>query len=235
MTFTEKSHAFIAAQYYRLMHDRFGDQGTSAFIHATMYYGEQRGRRMAQRCIKDGKELTAANYYRYGEWNPTKEMIETQQSNQSTFLSYEPDRVSKITRCPWAKQFHEMGLNETGGEVYCKAIDAALVRGFNPELSFTTEQTLQTNEFCIQRMRNAGISPDEDLSKDPGNIKGFGYHCAHMFYAYRDICEAVFGEEGTAVSDEVFRLYEENYGTKDAAYIRLYAGTDFSRCDSKEY
>ena len=62
MGFNEKSHAFIAARYYRLLTDRFGARGERAFIHATQYYTGQRGRRMAQRAIRDGEELTLLVY-----------------------------------------------------------------------------------------------------------------------------------------------------------------------------
>ena len=46
MGFTELSHAFIAAKYYVYLKEIFGDRGEAAFLHATRYYGEQRGRRM---------------------------------------------------------------------------------------------------------------------------------------------------------------------------------------------
>lgn len=45
MGFTELSHAFIAAKYYVYLNEIFGDRGEAAFLHATRYYGEQRGRR----------------------------------------------------------------------------------------------------------------------------------------------------------------------------------------------
>ena len=66
MGFTELSHAFIAAKYYVYLKEIFGDRGEAAFLHATRYYGEQRGRRMAQRAIRDGKPLTYETYCQYG-------------------------------------------------------------------------------------------------------------------------------------------------------------------------
>ena len=47
MGFNERTHAFIAAKYYVHLTERFGERGKAAFLHATRYYGEQRGRRMA--------------------------------------------------------------------------------------------------------------------------------------------------------------------------------------------
>lgn len=68
MGFNEMTHAFLAARYYIRLTEQFGDRGREAFIHGIQYYGSQRGRRMAQRAIRDGKPLTYENYCRYGEW-----------------------------------------------------------------------------------------------------------------------------------------------------------------------
>ena len=43
MGFNERTHAFIAAKYYVHLTERFGERGKAAFLHATRYYGEQRG------------------------------------------------------------------------------------------------------------------------------------------------------------------------------------------------
>ena len=55
MAFNEKVHAYIAAKYYAYLTQTFGERGRKAFVHATQYYAGQRGRRMAQRAIRDGK------------------------------------------------------------------------------------------------------------------------------------------------------------------------------------
>ena len=67
MGFNEKVHAYIAAKYYMTLTDAFGERGRQAFIHATRHYAMQRGRRMAQRAIRDGQPLTQASYNYYGE------------------------------------------------------------------------------------------------------------------------------------------------------------------------
>ncbi|MGI6253678.1 MAG: hypothetical protein ACOYJV_09600 [Aminivibrio sp.] len=68
MKFTERSHAFIPARFYGRLTEEFGERGLRAFIHGTRYYGEQRGRRMAQRAIRDGRELDFEAYLEYSEW-----------------------------------------------------------------------------------------------------------------------------------------------------------------------
>ena len=91
MGFNEKVHAFIAAKFYVYLTEAFGERGERAFIHGTQYYAEQRGRRMAQRAIRDGKELTYANYLEYGEWVNTQEIIDEGCANKSTIESWAPD------------------------------------------------------------------------------------------------------------------------------------------------
>ncbi len=90
MGFTELSHAFIAAKYYVYLKEIFGDRGEAAFLHATRYYGEQRGRRMAQRAIRDGKPLTYETYCQYGEWVNTEEVKAQGLGNQSETTSLSP-------------------------------------------------------------------------------------------------------------------------------------------------
>ena len=74
MGFNEKVHAFIAGEYYVCLKEAFGEKGIDAFIHATQYYAMQRGRRMAQRAIRDGVKLTQEAYNYYGEWVNTEEI-----------------------------------------------------------------------------------------------------------------------------------------------------------------
>ena len=94
MGFTELSHAFIAAKYYVYLKEIFGDRGEAAFLHATRYYGEQRGRRMAQRAIRDGKPLTYETYCQYGEWVNTEEVKAQGLGNQSETTSLRSTSMS---------------------------------------------------------------------------------------------------------------------------------------------
>ena len=87
MGFTEMSHAFIAAKYYVYLNERFGERGKAAFLHATRYYGEQRGRRMAQRAIRDGKPLTYETYCEYGEWVNTDEAKNAGVAKEESYIT----------------------------------------------------------------------------------------------------------------------------------------------------
>ena len=111
MGFNEKVHAYIAAKFYVYLTEAFGERGKMAFIHATQYYAEQRGRRMAQRAIRDGEPLTPANYYRYGEWVGTEDMKAEGCGNTMTYQSYLPEAV-----------MHRRGILQTPGQFHCPGL-----------------------------------------------------------------------------------------------------------------
>ena len=243
--FNERMHAFMAAAFYRELTERFGERGLAAFRHATQYYGEQRGRRMAQRAIRDGRKLDFAAYREYSEWAPTPEMADRGWSGLSETRECPPDLELRITRCPWNIQFREMGLT-AAGEVYCALIDRAICRGFNPELTFDVLQTLNTSDHCLQVMRGACITApgdsdtkgteDPEDPKEPGaaviascdRVKDFEYHCAHIFHAYASVAEAVFGEEGRAAETAVLDAFAAAYGQDRADAVMRYKKTDFN-------
>ncbi|MFR8777845.1 MAG: L-2-amino-thiazoline-4-carboxylic acid hydrolase, partial [Enterocloster sp.] len=123
MGFNEMTHAFLAARYYIRLTEQFGDRGREAFIHGIQYYGSQRGRRMAQRAIRDGKPLTYENYCRYGEWVNTEEIKAMGAANRVEIGGYDPDYIMNIYSCPWFAQFQKMGAGEAG-KAYCSVLDA---------------------------------------------------------------------------------------------------------------
>lgn len=227
MGFNEMTHAFLAARYYMGLTEAFGDRGHAAFIHGIQYYGMQRGRRMAQRAIRDGQPLTYETYCRYGEWVNTEEIKNAGLANHVEVPRYDPDYVMNIYSCPWHKQFENMGLKEAG-LAYCSVLDASICRGFNPEITYEVPQTLHDHDHCIQIVRNAGLSPDTKIEKNPEGIRSFEYHCAHTYWALAEVSEAIFGEEGAAVSARVLEEFAAEYGNTMAEALAGYKDTNFN-------
>lgn len=227
MGFNEKTHAFIAAKYYVHLKEKFGGRGEAAFLHATRYYAEQRGRRMAQRAIRDGQPLNYETYCRYGEWVNTDEIKEAGLANQVTIASLSPDYEMHIHACPWHSQFKEMGLLEAG-LAYCRDLDASICRGFNPELIYEVSQTLHDHAYCIQTVRKAGLTKDSNTAKNPSGLKSFEYHCAHSYWAYHEVTAAIFGTEGEEVNTQVLKDFAEEYGLAMADVLAGYRDTNFN-------
>lgn len=226
MGFNEKVHAYIAAKYYVYLTEAFQEQGKAAFLHATRYYAEQRGRRMAQRAIRDRQPLTYATYCRYSEWVNTEEIQEMGFSNQVIVTETDPDYEMHIFVCPWHAQFQEMGLTEAG-LAYCQDLDASICRGFNPEICYQTTQTLHDHDYCIQIVKDAGIG-DARIQKDPANLKSFEYHCAHSYWSYHQVTSSIFGAEGEAVNAKVLADFKRDYGRSMADTLYSYRSTDFN-------
>lgn len=225
--FNEKSHAFIAAKYYEYLVEKYGERGKKAFTHATQYYAGQRGRRMAQRAIRDGQELTYETYCQYGEWVNTEETIEEGVANKSEVISKSPDYVSNMVKCPWRAQFVEMEANEAG-LVYCKDLDNSIARGFNPDIVYEVDlENLETENYCTHTLRGVSIE-NIDQTKKPENLVSFEYHCSHSYWAFREVAIAIFGFEGEELSLQVLKDYEEEYGKESADIIYEYKNTNFN-------
>lgn len=227
MGFSEMMHAFIAAKFYVHLEAQFGERGVAAFKHATRHYAEQRGRRMAQRAIRDGQPLTYDTYCRYGEWVNTEEAKSLGINNQSKAQTVNPVFETHIFVCPWAYQFKKMGL-EHAGLVYCSDLDASICRGFNPEISFKTTQTLHDHDHCIQIVDPSNIDANNMPVKRPEGLMPFEYHCAHSYWAYADTVRAIFASEGDKIASQVLQDVAEEYGKEYADTLMNYKDVDFT-------
>ncbi|PWM66986.1 MAG: hypothetical protein DBX38_04510 [Eubacteriales Family XIII. Incertae Sedis bacterium] len=221
--FNEQSHAFIAAMYYNKLKERFGDTGVAAFTHATQQYGLQRGHRMALKALRDGKPLDIFSYREYGELIRTADAPETILEVEST----SPDYVYRITACPWHMQFEKMGALEAGA-AYCSEIDEALYRGFNPDIGFTAPCNLSKDCFCRHITPNVFLDKAPEVRQKNELAHTFDYHCAHLYFSYNRVTEAVFGEEGKKINDEVLEAYGREYGAEAASILKSYENTDFN-------
>lgn len=63
----KKVHAFLAAAWYDVLVGLDPARGEAAYIHCIRYYGTQRGRRMAQRAIADGRPRNHQSFQMYNE------------------------------------------------------------------------------------------------------------------------------------------------------------------------
>ena len=230
MGFNEMTHAFIAAKYYVHMTEAFGERGKAAFIHGTQYYGSQRGRRMAQRAIRDGMELDYPTYLQYGEWVNTPEIIEEGIANRREPVAISPDYTLHIHCCPWHTQFKEMGLIEAGHD-YCEHLDNSICRGFNPYITYLVPQTLHKSEYCIHCIKNAGIEAGKAYPKKQEYLKPFEYHCAHSYWSFSEVTEAIFGAEGREITAAVLADITEEYGKEMADTLMKYKDVNFNVCE----
>ncbi|HIS03316.1 MAG TPA: L-2-amino-thiazoline-4-carboxylic acid hydrolase [Candidatus Pullichristensenella avicola] len=225
MGFNEKTHAFLVARYYGRLTERFAQRGKAAFIHAVQYYAGQRGRRMAQRAIRDGRPLTHAVFLQYGELRMTDEVGPTRRE----VVEISPDYELHITACPWHEQFREMGCLEAGA-VYCRYIDEALCRGFSPDIDFRAPQNLNAGERCVQKVIGVCYEAPPDDPPMEAYKKNFDYHCGNLYWAFHEAVRAIFGAEGEELCTEVLGDFAGRYGAEMADALAAWRHTNFNVC-----
>ncbi len=224
--FDELMHAWIAAKYHSHLTGKYGEQGKNAFFLAVRHYALQRGRRMAERAVRDGKELNYRTYQEYGEWKNTEHVVKEELANKSEILSRSPDLVTKITRCPWHEQFRRMGMEKAGSD-YCRYLDASIAAGFSPEIRYEVSCTLNEGPYCLHTVKDVYYAEDETHPKKEGMQKDFTYHCAHSYWAMRTVTESIFSEEGTKICEKILEEMAEEYSREAADTIRSFRDTDF--------
>jgi hypothetical protein len=225
MALSERHHAFLSACFYRELTEHCPGNGEATFVLATQRYGEQRGNRMAQRAIRDGRALDFATYKAYGEWSYTEEPFAS--GAHMEVLSTSPDFRYLVHACPWHEQYRDMGLLE-GACVYCQHIDLAIARGFNPYLVFEVRSTMHKGHQCDFVLKGAclderGFAVDKARTQMP-----FEYHCGHLFKTFREMVTSIQGDLGREISERVRERFAERYGGEAAALLDAFQGTDFN-------
>lgn len=223
MKFNEKTHAFLVARFYVHLTTQYGDQGKQAFIHAVQYYAGQRGRRMAQRAIRDGQPLNHAAYLQYGELI----LSEDADPARTECVSLNPDYEIHIHHCLWHDQFREMDCLEAG-KLYCSYIDEALCRGFNPALEFHVLSNLNCAPYCIHQVSNTNYRESPHVSPETEYKRDFCYHCGHLFWSFHEVCKAIF--ESDSIPRQVMEDFSNSYGTEMAQLLAAWQGTNFNIC-----
>ncbi|QTQ13362.1 L-2-amino-thiazoline-4-carboxylic acid hydrolase [Treponema parvum] len=201
MPLNARNHAFIYGVIAEetLKNDARNEE---ALIKGIITYGNQRGARMAQLAVMNGKELSMKNYLAFGEWAPAAGEMDVRIAESS------PDAVWNVYKCPWNAEWKEKNMLKMG-ELYCKYVDAALVKGFNNdlELGLDTNQS-KGDEFCYFKWNGADMTEENkkdnvDIQKKLGDtrIRLWEYHCGHI---YKTLKETLTNEIGTEKTDDIF-------------------------------
>lgn len=228
-----RSHAYLFAVIAKRIVDTYGEEGKDVIREGVIHYGKQRGSRMAQRAIRNGAEPDIPSYILYGEWiaEPGDMNIETP--------SISPDVRFLYKKCPWYDVWHETGLLEKYGYLYCKYVDEAIAAGFNPAIRFDILSARGCGaSVCDMRFRNANLS-EEKWKELQAKAKEFGnrfkrpwdYHCAHLFKALWEVIISRLGINGEKQIILALEDFTEKYG-KEAAdeFLRL-VSSDYNKAD----
>lgn len=230
--FTEKHHAILFALISRQAQQQLGEEaGQSAMRQAVRRYGEQRGRRMALRALKDGEPLSMTSFMTYGEWRSKTGEAEQQASEEP------PDIHMLMPRCPWANAWVESGLLPFG-RLYCQEIDHALIRGFNPQLTLDVIATQPNDGVPCEFIYRAASLPSggtlDDIRQTSARLANrtvmpWEYHCAHLYQTCSQELIQSFGEAGAASAEAALAEFAARYGEAAVQGIRSYLEVNFDR------
>lgn len=228
MELNEKHHAQIISAYYEELKKQ-GAQGLAVFIKGAQQYGEERGRRMGLRVLRDQGKLGFQEYFAYGEWESTPGYLDVAMKAGAGTVE------ENVVKCPWHDVFMDRGMKDCGA-LYCREIDRAIVRGFNPELCIVQETTMYRDGHCSFCFRDEAIDEAmfdrvENIEKQQNgrNRLPMSYHCAHIYSVYSRIISDIYGEEGRKMISRVDRGLEERLGTDFLKELGHYDGEDFTR------
>jgi hypothetical protein len=198
------------------------ESGQAAIRRATANYGEQRGRRMAQRAAAHGELASMNAFMQYGEWQAEPGLFLAEQ------VSLDGTPRTLVWRCPWHQAWVDEGINAVG-RLYCLEIDAALGRGFNPNLHLEVAATRSNSaEACQFIYHGAGTASPAVHTPDPAAIKkDWEYHLAHLYFSMRSSLGDMLGEPGVQAADEGLRQLEQRFGSRLSQAILAHQKTDF--------
>lgn len=225
--FTEKHHAYLVGTFYMQLMKRCPEKAEAVFIMCTQRYAEQRGARMAQRAVRDGKILDFTTYREYGEWTNTETVIKEGHGNSGETVLWSPDHIEKVYMCPWAAQFKDMAL-EKCGTLYCRYVDQSIVRGFNPALTYEVPQSMHESGYCIQISKEANFRENQEFHKHSEYRLDFSYHCGHCYKTFKEIMEAILEKEGHQITSLVLKNFAKDYGNEMADCLVSFENKNFN-------
>jgi hypothetical protein len=212
----------------------YGEAGETAAAEATRRYGRERGQRMAQRALRDGRERTMEAYTQYGEWSDPRGW------SQSVMVALSPHYTTDVLRCGWCDSWIKHDLLEHG-QLYCAYVDDSLVTGFNPQNSIEIQSLLSRGDdrcrFVWKGLHfgseaEAKESAQVKKSMAERNIKDFLYHTAHLYASMNATFAEMLGTaEAKAITEAALGAFTELFGAQKTERLLKAAEQNFSVID----
>ncbi len=198
----------------------FGTAGRCALAKATVQYGKERGKRMAESAKKEGIECTMPAYSVFKEWRPTAagQMI-LGDSVKS------PEFVTTVKRCEWVESWKRHGLLEYGN-YYCRYVDQAIVKGFNKELNLEIAGLQSLGDpMCIFNWGYERTDTVEaelaKMRKKAGDtyVQDFAFHTAHLYATIIKVLAGELGESAKQIGAKAMEQFVEKFDSRSKQVI----------------
>lgn len=218
-----EQHAMMYALLVRAAFAYLGDDADKAVHTATVLYGSQRGERMRARALEHGFPLDMAAYFALQEWRARPDEFD------GITLQKTPCLVTCQRLCPWTQAWKLFSM-EQYGKLYCRDVDAAILHGFDPQLTLQLDQTLSGGDPCCHFTFDNACEDEAFAARrdryaqllGDSAVRPFAYHTAHVFCAFRGVMES-YGQRGQRVMEQAeadFKDYfKENQWQQVAAYF----------------
>lgn len=210
--YTVEQHAVLIGLVGKYLEKYAGDYGIDLFINIIVKYGNQRGRRMRNRAIRDGRPLNYETFLAYGEL-----VLNTLPGDYSV-KSQSPVYINCCHRCLWDEAWKKFNLSRYG-EWYCKYIDIHLVQGFSEDMIMLVKTMKGLGDECCTFV-NVGYEQTEDSKTRIAALKAelngkysksFLYHEGHFLNAAESICRPVLGEKYDRVKEDILKEFSDMY------------------------
>jgi hypothetical protein len=217
-------HALLIAWITRAVVENVGtEKGGTVMRTAIRRYGEQRGNRMALRALADGRALTMDAYRAYGEWRAEPG------ESQSEIVETEPQLTIHVLQCPWQRAWEDNDLLAYG-RLYCRDIDAALARGFNPRLQLDVNTTLTNDSLPCEFVFHGATPGAEDIEvNERQTVMPWEYHLGHLLKTMRQVLVDELGQVGESAVHSALECFSSRFGENAVAVLMQYQEMDFDK------
>ncbi|MBO5113430.1 MAG: L-2-amino-thiazoline-4-carboxylic acid hydrolase [Lachnospiraceae bacterium] len=215
--YTVEQHAVLIGLAGKYLEKYQGEYGIDLFVNSIVRYGNQRGRRMRGRAIRDGRPLNYETFLAYGELK-----LNIQPGDYSV-KSESPVYINCCHRCMWDEGWRKYQLSKYG-EWYCKYIDISLVQGFSSDMVMLVKSMRGLGDECCTFV-NVGYEQTPESKQRIADLKqelngkysrDFLYHLGHFLNAVRTICSPVLQEKYEQLENDMKQEFGAIYG-KDIA------------------
>ena len=190
--YTVEQHAALIGLTGKCLEEQLGDYGKAVYINCITKYARQRGNRMRNRAIRDGRPLNYETFLAYGELS-----FETLPGDYQV-KSESPVFINCCMRCRWDLGWKQFGLSKYG-EAYCKYVDINLVQGFHPDMVMIAQTMIGLGDDCCTFV-DVGYEQTEETKAHIAQIKqelngkytrDFLYHMAHWLNASLTVLKGI--------------------------------------------